>query len=500
MTMDQIFADACPEEISITEMYRCRQFIAQKPSLRMADGPSRGEIRVVVPYGCRKGFSAAAIRAVEDQLTERGVGAEDIEAQIGHLLFAGTEGTDLDRMLSSANRFGAVPLRIPVSSREMDVVSLLRSDSRAARVAIDYVPQTPDVPPVMVEMDLMDSDAASSRWIALRARQALTDMKRARVLMTERPERERRLLLKVEVLLVLPSARSGAGPVRDGEREDEPDPRVTARVATQWPTVPTPGSVRLHRPSRNPGPDDDGNLEEEEVFYDPATRSLHWPPVELFRRESRQAEGPTTFSSGTMYLEIRHGEDLYRESCLNVQVGVEVVGLLLSGLRVAAFGTTGARSGRDSTYCRTYVSTDVVLELDDAIQKWIRSPIQHLRFEHVILDPLRIQDVRTALEDRGFEVLPRIQSGKSPPPLIQAQRTEGADSLRLWVFLEGKEQWTERKTAAPGGQTFTTRVESGTLTVYVRGLLKGAGGPVLEEIHYLHERLRYQFLATTDRR
>lgn len=499
MRADQLFAQVWPEEIAVTETYRCMQTISQNPSRGMADEPSRGEIRVVVPYDAGENFPPAAIRALENRLTAES-GAVDQEAQIGHLLLEGTEGTDLDRMLATVTRFGAVPLRIPITSQEVEFPALLRSDSRAAKFAVEYQPKTPEVPPVVVEMELMDADAARSEWLAFRVQRVRLGLSEAKKRARERPDRRRALLLRVDLRFELPDGASNDSSSSKLETDDEAEPRVTAQVELRWPAIPTPRTIFLHRPALEPEKQDGDKQLKEEVIYDPASRTLRWPAVPLRRMEVENYGGRKAFESGTMYLEIIHGEDLYGESSLKGQVEVEIAGRLLSGLKVAAFGPTGECAAAELTDCRTRVLTEVSLDLDDAVRKWIRSPVQELHFDHVILDELRRRDVRTALLDRGFEVDRDLFDEETPAGLIEAHRSEGAETLVLWVLLEGERYMTQRKTEVPGGQTFTTRVKSGRLTVYVRGLLRGSGGPVLEEIHFLHERLRHQFLATTDRR
>jgi hypothetical protein len=500
MTIEQLFAEACPEEISITETYRCTQSIAQNSSRGMAEEPARGEIRVVVPYDGGESFSAAALRSVEDRLTQWGARDERIEAQIGHLLFDGTEGSDLDRILATANRFGAVPLLIPVSSPEIDGPSLLWSDSQAASLVADYTPKPPEIPPVDVEMELTDADAMNSEWLAVRAWRERLNLDEAKRLARARPERRRALLLRVDVRFELPSRVPREAHCSSAEVEDEPEPEVTAQIELRWPAIPSPGSVTLYRPALDHEKAESGTKVAEDVIYDPASRTLRCRSWKLVRKKSENQGDLAIFKSDTIYLAISHGEDLYGETLLQGRVEIEVTGRLLSGLRVVAFGPTGGRTIRDVTSCKTRVLTDVTLDLDEAVRKWIRSPVQELHFDHVILDELRLRDVRTALLDRGFEVDRDLFNGDLPAGLLEAHRSEGAEALLLWVYLEGEHYMTRRTTEVPGGQTFTTRVKSGRLTAYVWGLLKGAGGPVLEEIHYLHERLRHQFLATTDRR
>lgn len=476
------FVRASPEIVEIVETYRCEQELSRSPSLVMVEGEKRGAIRVVV--------ALPGVRAFEGEGRTGGeAGWGDLGGDsllFGHLLLAGSERTDIDRALPGMSRFGAVPMLLPGERRPPE-----DGGCRAASFEVDYRPQLPDIPPIEVRMELRDSDAAAGEWVDLSSRDAQEDPRVVKDLMTKRPGRGCGLLLEIEIRLSLPRQLVAAAPRKPG---------VTARVELGWPTVPAPESVSLLQRREV---DEEWKIDREPVVFDAVQRRLRLPEIELKR--SAKGSGGTdgdseSFGSGARFLVIDRAEDLASEAALEAFVEVEVSDLLLSGLQARVYRADGSIDEERPGVHETRVESRVTLILDDAVKRWRRSPVQHLHFEHVILDEMRIQDVQAALEDMGFRV--SSPAGVSAPArhLLVGKRSEGAKTLCLWVYLQGNPSTAQRRTELAGGQTFITEVESGDLEVYVRGQLDGDPGPVLDGIHGLHERLRHQFLVATDRR
>jgi hypothetical protein len=468
------FALVVPETVEAVETYRCQQEICRNPSLAVLEGEARGEVWVVAPLEGLEGID----------LSDAGGGV-----RIGHLVLHGTERTDLDRVLPEANRFGALPLVLAAGPEAP------RAGLRSAVVlGVEYTPEVPEIPPLEVRMDLMDADAADGEWVDLGHREPPAEPGRLKSFMRGRSERDRGLLLGVEVRVGLP---------RERLEEALGEPSLRAEVELRWPIVPAPESACLRwiEAAKEGDTEPAQRLRSIPVPYDPLHRSLRWPRLEL----TKEGGGATDcdfafFSSKKRFLLIDRAEDLAGRTELEARVEVVISNLLLSGLQVRSFRADGHLDQESQVACTTRIVSDVSLILDDAVRCWRRSPVQHLHFENVILDEMRVQDVRMSLQDMGFEV----QGGRTVALggggyLVRAHRAEGAERLWLWVYLTGDRSTTERKTEL-GGQTYTTQVRSGDVEVTIRGQLNGDPRPVLEDIHSLHERLRHQFQVTMDRR
>ena len=147
--------------------------------------------------------------------------------------------------------------------------------------------------------------------------------------------------------------------------------------------------------------------------------------------------------------------------------------------------------------------------LDDAFAKRDRSPGHYLFFDEIIPDEMRITDITTALEDRGFAVRKVWPIGDGPyedddEPLIWlhvAHRKVGPDDMILWIRTTGRRFVTERKTVMPGGVTHRTELPSGELGIVIRGSLpRDSEGQLTREMNVLHGMLRERYGRARQRR
>ena len=87
------------------------------------------------------------------------------------------------------------------------------------------------------------------------------------------------------------------------------------------------------------------------------------------------------------------------------------VNRLLSGTDARLFDVTGRRSRQPRPELVTSVSTEFSLTLDDAFTRRVRSPHQQMHFGEVIPSVMRIDEIVTALQNRGFAVTTLPSSG-----------------------------------------------------------------------------------------
>lgn len=499
-----VFARANTEKAWLAEHYGFREDISKNPS-QGRDGLPAGKIRIEVPLDGDQYFTR---QAADDVARSGWQPGQDGSALIGHLLLSGFEQTDLGVGAGLNSSFGAIPLRVPLPGGP-DGLSALGADRKTCVIEHVYRPVADGVS-VKVLIDLLDPDGVdllsqtqigpemrklfedrpAADKIAARVRQLIDHAAKgagdeAQMVVqditrqiTQQVSFRSYLQLRLTVQLILPAA----------VRAADPQPKIS-RVSLHWPTLTSMRALHL---------ESDGDGDASSVRYNPNTRSIEWTGAALRAlRDDGDPATPRTYRSETMVLKIEQPGELYEADSLSGKVEIRIPGVLLSGTRARLYDATGAlRLDRPPALGST-VSDSFELILDDAFARRVLTPFQHLYFDEVIPDPMRIADVRTALENRGFDVvdLPLQGGGPGAPALrhfLLATRSEGPDPLELWIYLEGRHQDTERQSRR-GEHRYTTKLSSGELKMFVRGSLPGSSHELVLEMNSLQQVLRDRF-------
>jgi hypothetical protein len=118
---------------------------------------------------------------------------------------------------------------------------------------------------------------------------------------------------------------------------------------------------------------------------------------------------------------------------------------------------------------------------------------QQLHFDEVIPSEMRIDDIKTALENLGFRVVDPWPNRGPEDRWLWAERAEGPDTLRLDLYVEGKRHKARRQRRVPGGVTYRTDLDSGELRIYIYGALPRDSQQVVQEMNALRRALRERF-------
>lgn len=478
MVEEAIYTRARPESVRLTEMYYYDREISRNPSTRTGQAPT-GRIEVVVPYDGYQYFTRQACQDVEHQV-DIDTSQERVDALIGHLALSNYGRTDLNDILELSDRYGSVPLRVPVVGDGITNRDQLRDDQHACVIAFNYSPRWPDVTPIGIEMALLDEEILSLPSVELSTEDRREQLGNVVAQIAQQVSFRRNLLLITRVTLDLPRRLA----------PDGLNPKVM-RMSLGWPTITSFRALHLFIGDITPD-------KEIPVTYNPLTCSLEWVDVPMEATEKSAGTDLQTYFSKPMYLLIDQPGELYQEKSLDGQVEVEIPGRLLSGLQVRLYNEVGMPLHDLKPEVTTRVIANVRLIHDDAFIRRTLSPYQHLHFDEVIPDEMRIADIRTALADRGFRIpqdldITLLRSPDELKHFILAERPEGPDTMELWVFVEGKRYTTERQTQVPGGQMYTSTFESGELKVYMRGELPGNSRGLIREMNAFQTALRDRF-------
>jgi hypothetical protein len=493
-----VYARAKPEAIRITETYTYEQELSRNPKNYIVPEPA-ARIEVTLPYDGYEFFTRQAFEDVKQQFAVKGTAhmAETASALVGHLSFCDYGRTNLGKVLDLRNHYGSAPLLVPVAGQASISLEQLVGDAKTCVLEASYEVQHPEVSPIAVEMELLDEDILDSESFLESAASALPsseqpdDSSDAWSDLAQQVNFRRNLMLRMVITLDLPGklVRSELLP-------------VAKRVSVRWPTVTSFETVHLFIEKG------DAAEQESPLKYDPVGRSLEWRDVPFGPPESSSGTDLHAYRSAEMLLWIEQPGELYQQESLDGEVEVDISDWLFSGLGLRVFDGTGGlqytSAGANASSTGnwppptriTHLRLRFRLILDDAFARRTLSPQQHLHFDEVIPEKERVHDILTALDDRGFYVERKYPIPSSPDALrygILARRSEGPDTMVLWLLINGRRYKTERQTKVPGGLQYTSPLDSGEMQVDLRGQLPGNSRVLIQEMNALQSALRNRF-------
>jgi hypothetical protein len=204
------------------------------------------------------------------------------------------------------------------------------------------------------------------------------------------------------------------------------------------------------------------------------------------------------FRSPKMILSIPKPGELYLQESLNGGV-TATIDRLLSGMDARLFDATGRQCHDQGPALKSVIAAGFSLTLDDAFTSRERSPHQQMHFHEVIPSSMRVDDIMTALRNRGFNVSDPEPGADPDSWWLTAKRRHGPDMLSMLLYAEGK-CYRARRVRPVGGMTYHTTVDSGQMRLYVYGRLPGSSTPVVQEMNALRRALRERFDRLADRR
>lgn len=475
-----IFARAKPASIKISESYFFDKTLSRNPYIRSdPNQPPVGKIEIIMPYDGDQYFTRQAYRDVKKQLNTKAP-LDGQEARFGYLGFTDYEKTDLRYVLGLSNRYESLPLSVPILGNGITSIEQLYQDTHTSNIAFEYKPSWPERHPVDVVLDLWDEETLN--WLSAEKLKADQKLDYVTEQITQQINFRPNLLINSRLSLDLPNHI-----VQEGMQ-----PRLT-KISLRWPAYTSFRGVHLSIGSTP--------TEENRVTYDPRTRSLEWGHLPLSTNSDASNEALKVFNTDLMHLYIDYPGELYRQSAIEGEASIEIPGFLLSGTQVRLFGATGDIVKDAQPKVVSYLNIKFKLILDEAFARRILSPSQYLYFDEVIPDEMRIADIKTAIADRGFRILPD-ESLEKPGIryFIKAERSEGPDKMELSMLVEGERKEAERETQVKGGQTFKSSTESGDLKVYIRGEMPANSKRLTQEMNALHISLHERFERLRSRR
>jgi len=476
MTEQVIFARARPSMIRLTERYAYHADVSGNPYTERRGVPT-GLIEVLVPYDGQKYFNDQAVEDIERQMPD--IWTRDyMGARIGHVALINYSHTDLEDRLDLSLHHNVLPLDIPVQGEGLQGPDGLRDDRHACRITYNYSPEWLETTPLTLTANIYDEEIIREAIIDVEREQAkqMTVLDTVTREVAQQVGFSRSLIFAFDLELALPG--------RVGRTQDDHPPVLTS-MALEWPVATSQRSVHLLV-----------GEEDKHVVYNPERGVIEWGDIPFESRGKAEGTDLYTYRTPLISLLVDQPGELYRREQLGGEVQIEIP-RLLSAVHLVYFGPEGRQDSADME-SSTVLTANLTLYLEDLFERKTFSPYQHLQFEGVVLDEMRITDIVTLLKDQGFEShydeLP-VERSQMKRYLVYGTRPEGPGKLVLWMLVEGTSSKTTREKQIPGGQTFTTTLETGNMVIYMRGQLRRDSARlvgVMNEIQMLlKERLRH---------
>jgi hypothetical protein len=478
-------ARAVPRKVLVEERYRVRQEVSRNPDIGLEEGAS-GVVRVELPYDGDRHVTRRTLSDV-DHWVERHSPRRDgdqptddvLEGRIGHLVVSDHQDTDIAAVTGCVGRTIAIPLTVPFRSPELTDERALLADQFVFRQEIAYAPAAgrPELIPVQLDIQVIDPGSVTVQRIQPDDVVAQSD---------EYMTFENYLELRISVQVDMRNRKNW-----------NPPPQLLVRRMTLL----LPSGLRLALSSVDVTDEDEDEDDARSwlVQQNPVEGCLEWFDVPLPLGTIK--EDIRSYHSPCMIVRIHQPGELFREPELVVRAEIEADGVLLSGADARLFDACGNRvRGRGNPLTiRSKITAEATVVLDDAFAKRKVRPQLKFHFDEVIPGQARARDVVAALVDLQFDVptqeffKDKILKTATGIAAIVATRGDPEDAINLFVYVTGRRHRTERQSQHPGGRRFTSKLDTGDLTLVVYGVAPRDARELIHDVNALQLGLRERF-------
>ena len=502
----EIYARAVPKSIKITENYSYDKVISANSSSSLTENPN-GKIEVSVPYDGHDYFKREAFKDIIKQIS-KSVYNQEIEAVIGYLAINKYDNTDLENLIFQCKKYESIPLRLPIVN---DIIGIDRlcKENYICLLEHSYQPRHPDLKPININIEVLDDAFLIMNLPKPKEKLNKEKAKNLANIITGHvysgnknlfPESENlfkgKLILSIDVRVFLPDFLS------TDSYPDAKNPKIS-KLSLKWPTITSLQNIKLSilkLTSHNQVINDYKN-----VTYNPLNQSLEWiaAPEDdnalMTREQTNNSNTEWQIYHQNMLILIEQPGEIYQQVSLEGKIEVDVTDRLLSGLQVRFYGLFNDEFGKYNPkipQLNTRINANFKLFLDEVFQKRKRSFSQELKFENIIPNEDSIRIIKDELQFQGFDYKKEIRASNSDREewqwIIPAWRSEGIDTMELWIVILGTEYEVKRE-AQRGSQKFESMDKSGELTMYILGQFPRSSYHLIQKINILQKELRKKF-------
>ena len=479
MEQSSFYVRVKPENIKAIESYFYSSEISRNPETRQNKHPE-GSVSYEVPLDGELFFSRTSLQDFQRQ--QRGKSLSITNGLIGHFVLNHYQRTDLESRYDLSASFGSIPLNIPLRNESLTRDDDLVSDRFKVLSNYDYLPNSPELNPVQIQVLIFDEESFKEALDLtednsnLATRASLTDKVAKELTIQQGFKPALMFLFKISLIM----------PIYAGDLINRTvSTPMLKTISLEWPFPTSQTHIAL---------DILGGEAHKKLIYDPHQTRIEWGDIRFNKGFQREGVDAYFYLLPLVMLEVKQPSELYGKQILQGTVRIELP-ILLSGLDVKSYNALGEPTNMPSVDTKTYITVDFDLYPEDCFSNKTYAPYQHIQFEGLILEEMRVADIVKALQDRGFELrdepLKQMESGKDSvlrSCTIRARRSEGPNQIDLWLKAEGTVSEVERMRERYGAERFTARVRTGHTVIYMRAELTGNGTrltQILNEVQLL---------------
>jgi hypothetical protein len=489
MVAPTIFARITPKSIKVTETYEYSAELAKHEEVRYSREPAKqptGKLEVIVPYDGERYFTEEQRQLIEWQAPQIWQGS-NADICIGYLGFSDYGATNLEAGLGLRVEHDTIALNMPIRHDQLPPPEELLTDRHLCKFTHNYQPRAPAPAILAIEVELFDETTLDGLqpdlWDRFRA-----DNLRTPDLTVDIPPAcvealrtfdgfDPHLHFNFRLILTL------AGPLG---KVNDPAPPVLEQITLQWPVMLSTRRLALTLPEAQ------GEAQTIQAVY-LAGSGITCANVMLLPPTESQP-GKFAYRTPLLRFSVTQPNELYHQRELHGSAAFKLAGAL-SGLQLTFYDATGQPAEPQTVY-ESKVILSFSIDLAQRFQHKQHTPSQVLQFEGVLLDQARAVDVENVLQELGFDTrLGRVHN--SNPNLIQyivvGRCTQGTGELWLWLLVEGRVSITRRQRLIPGSQSLDTTLESGHVTIHMRGKYNGSFFTVNQRMNQVQQRLKQIF-------
>ena len=515
--------DLEPESIILIETYTYTGELSSNDYIKQQNEPT-GEISLLYKFDGKEILKQLENRSTSARI-QRGFRDKPESAIVGKLRFENYHKTDIDNFsqLKRKGDRGHINLEIPIKNRLPE----WEEDSTHRRVVCEldshYTPHSPENYPVKIKAEIVNVNAYHNELI-LEALFSKNDLASISKIIRNTNEWDEPFAIKVSIEILL----SGRAKAYCPDMLD-----IDAFMALEWEVNQSVSDVEFYREldsdpvswvthiANNADAGNDENIDNDDYYPKLERIPSYFIPteevvggklkVEKVKGEWKDGLEAMAYYLPDVFMLVRRPSLLFNKKKRSFNVTLEILSELLSGVEIKYLpNLNGVREGgkesNDQPICfkKSIIKLHQRLQLTDYFERRTFILFEKLFFSGLILGEDEILQIRNEFVERGFKCTQanelktstledsKVDEVSRSTFMIIGNKTVGADTLDIWVVLEGRIKRIER-TFMDNGIQHKSQTQAGDTQIFIRASLKREQVELIKNIKEIVVRLKDLF-------